>query len=72
MAQKTFPQFKFEAYLLMADKQKKLNVESNVSNSQNGNPDGYYQKSTFFEGVGNSVLSKRMWMILSMVYLQQI
>jgi hypothetical protein len=52
VAQKTFPQFKFEAYLLMADKTKKqFDLNKCFEFPKNGNPrTDIIKKSTFFEG----------------------
>ena len=62
VAQKTYPQFKFEAYLLMADKTKKASINGlnqlfRIPN--NGNPrTDIIKRVNSIEEIGNSVLSE--------------
>ena len=62
VAQKTFPQFHFEAYLLLADKSKKTSIDGlnqlfRIPN--NGNPrTDIIKKVHALEEIGNSVLSQ--------------
>ncbi|WP_310555996.1 DUF2779 domain-containing protein [Flavobacterium sp.] len=62
VAQKTFPQFKFDAYLLMADKTKKASIDGlnqlfRIPN--NGNPrTDIIKKVHSLKEIGNSVLSE--------------
>ena len=63
VAQKTFPQFHFEAYLLLADKSKKTSIDGlnqlfRIPN--NGNPrTDIIKKVHSIEEIGNSVLSEK-------------
>lgn len=62
VAQKTFPQFKFEAYLLMADKTKKASIDGlnqMFRIPKNGNPRTDIIKKVYsLKEIGNSVLSE--------------
>lgn len=62
VAQKTFPDLKFEAYLLMADKTKKAGIDGLnqlFRIPKNGNPrTGLIKKVDSLEEIGNSVLSE--------------
>jgi hypothetical protein len=62
VAQKTFPQFKFQAYLLMADKTKKASVDGlnqMFRIPKNGNPrTDIIKKVHSLKEIGNSVLSE--------------
>jgi hypothetical protein len=62
VAQKTFPQFRFEAYLLMADKTKKASIDGLNQMFRiplNGNPrTDIIKKVSSLSEIGNSVLSE--------------
>jgi hypothetical protein len=62
VAQKTFPQFKFEAYLLMADKTKKASIDGlnqMFRITKNGNPrTDIIKKVSSLSEIGNSILSE--------------